>query len=899
MRFADDEGSGRFSGPRMRPMLALPVLALLAGGAAHAAPIAAGHASSPELTPGGLPTTVVPAAYRISVDTDMKALVLSGHEDIDLTVTQPVGQIILNQAGLKLESASVDGTALRISQDEAAQTATLSVPVPGQLPAGRHVLSIRYTGPIPQTPNGIYYDDYRDPKGRKKRMLVTQFEVADARRMFPSWDEPGLKATYQLSVRVPRAYTAVSNMPVTSVTKAAGRTKYVNFATTPRMSSYLLAVVAGDLGAVHGKAGDTPINVYAPSGEQKNGEYALGAATDILPYYNQYFGVPYPLPKLDLLAIPGNYEAGAMENWGAMTFIDDAVLFDPSRSSPETREWVYLVVAHEMAHQWSGDLVTMGWWNDIWLNEGFASWMETKATNHFNPGWEIWPRQHSDREAAMALDAQSTTHPIQQTIHDVSEASSAFDRISYQKGEQVIRMVENWLGEDRFRDGMRDYMKAHAYGNATSDDLWAALSHASGQDIGAVARSFVEQPGIPQVNVARRCVAGETVLTLTQGRFTIHDPHAAALKWKVPVIAGTAGGDVHKILLGKAPSTLRIAGCDHAIKINLGENGYYRTRYDAASLALLQKEFASFGPADRANILGDEFAMFQSGQASLKDYLSLVANLPATQEADIAVWQDTISHLQALDVMMTGTPAQGRFHDFARSILQGQMQRLGWEVRADEPFTDTLLRPKVIDALGQFGDRAIITEAQGRFEKYLKSSKSLPASLIDPVATIAGREADGKTYDQIENVIRKAPDTEQKLRFFGALAASHDTALTRRTVAFAYSGSIPNGRIVRSLAVVARESGHPDEVWNIVLENQDDIRKLLAPWSQEKLLPAVAGETVNPDIAKALLSNPSSTSSRGSLISARQAADKILSNAEIYARARTQLTKWMQEKNIK
>lgn len=450
-----------------------------------------------------------------------------------------------------------------------------------------------------------------------------------------------------------------------------------------------------------------------------------------------------------------------MENWGAMTFIDNAVLFDPKHSSPETKEWVYLVVAHEMAHQWSGDLVTMGWWNDIWLNEGFASWMETKATNHFNPGWEIWPRQHSDREAAMALDAQSTTHPIQQTIHDVSEASSAFDRISYQKGEQVIRMIENWLGEDRFRDGMREYMQANAYGNATSDDLWKALSHASGQDVGPLARTFVEQPGIPQVNVARRCVGGNTVLTLTQSRFSIHDPHAAPLKWKIPVVAGNASGAiVQKTVLGKSPVTLRVAGCDQAVKINLGENGYYRTRYDAASLALLQKDFASFGPADRANILGDEFALFQSGQVSLKDYLSLVANLPATHENDIAVWQDTISHLMALDIMMTGTPAQAQFHDFARSVLQGQMQRLGWDVRADEPFTDTLLRPSVIRALGQFGDRDIIAEAQARFQKYIKHPNSLPSSLIEPVAVIVGSEATEKrtTRSRRSSARRRIPN---------------------------------------------------------------------------------------------------------------------------------------------
>ncbi|NVN38356.1 ERAP1-like C-terminal domain-containing protein [Komagataeibacter swingsii] len=872
-------------------------MALITGPLACLSPAhAAGHFSL-DRTPGALPKTVLPTAYRIHVDTDMKKLVLNGHEDIDLTVTHPVSQIVLNQAGLKIEAASVDGMPMQIAQDEKAQTLTLSLPAPAQVSAGTHVLSIRYSGPIPQTPNGIYYDDYRNRAGKKKRMLVTQFEVADARRMFPCWDEPAFRATYQLNIRVPRRYTAVSNMPVERITKAKGDSQYVSFATTPRMSTYLLAVVAGDMAAVHGKGGTTPINVYAPAGDEKKGEYALHAATEILPYYNEYFGIPYPLPKLDLIAIPGNYEAGAMENWGAMTFIDDMVLFDPKRSSPETKELVYLVVAHEMAHQWSGDLVTMAWWNDIWLNEGFASWMEEKATNHFNPTWEIWPRQHSEREQAMAQDAQSTTHPIQQTIHDVSEASSAFDRISYQKGEQVIRMIENWLGEDYFRDGMRIYMKAHAYSNATSDDLWDALSQASGQDIAPVARSFVEQPGIPQVNVTRRCVGGATVLTLTQSRFSIHDPHAAPLKWKIPVIAGTAQGDVHKLLLGASPVTLRSPGCEQAIKINLGENGYYRTRYDSASLALLQKDFASFSPADRVNLLGDEFALFQSGQAPLKDYLSLISHLPDMHETDIAVLQDTIAHLRALDRMVRGTSVSAPFHNLARTILQAQMERLGWDVRKDEPFTDTLLRPEVIGALGQFGDQVVITEAQQRFRRYLKKPASLPTSLVAPVATIVGREATDKTYGQIENIIRKSPDTEQKLRFFRALAVSPDPALMQRTVGLTYSGAIPNGRIVWCLAVLARESGLSDQVWDLVVQDQQTIRKRLAPWSQEKLLPAVAAETVSPDIAKALLADPSSNSSRGSLIAAREAADKITSNMEIYGRARNEISEWISSRS--
>ncbi len=377
--------------------------------------------------PGQLPKTVAPSSYKIDIVTDMTKLTLTGHETIEVAASAAVASITLNQAGLSIGRAAVDGAAAAVSLDEKAQTATLRLSHP--IAAGHHTLAIDYAGPIPQTPNGIYYDDYKDPAGAGKRMLVTQFEVADARRMFPGWDEPAFKATFALSVTLPKTYVPVSNMPVVSTTPVGADAKHVVFATSPRMSSYLLALVAGDMTALHGMGGNTPINAYAPTGEERRAAYALKAADEILPYYNNYFGVPYPLPKLDLLAIPGNFEAGAMENWGAITFIDDAVLFDPKTSSPKTQEEIYLVVAHEMAHQWSGDLVTMGWWNNIWLNEGFATWMENKATDHFNPSWQIWPRQHSDREAAMAQDALPTTHPIQQVIHDVSEADAAWWRI--------------------------------------------------------------------------------------------------------------------------------------------------------------------------------------------------------------------------------------------------------------------------------------------------------------------------------------------------------------------------------------------------------------------------------------------------------------------------------------
>jgi aminopeptidase N len=850
--------------------------------------------------PGQLPKTVVPSHYAIDIVTDMATLTLTGHETIDVTVASPgtgraLDSITLNQAGLKLVQATMDGRAAVISQDEKAQTATLRFECRATrcVRPGPHTLVIDYTGTIPQTPNGIYYDDYKDPAGASKRMLVTQFEVADARRMFPGWDEPSFKATFALSVTLPKTYVPVSNMPVVSSTPAGADARHVVFATSPRMSSYLLALVAGDLSALHGSGGNTPINAYAPTGEQDRAAYALKAAEVILPYYNTYFGVAYPLPKLDLLAIPGNYEAGAMENWGAITFIDDAVLFNPQTSSPNTQEEIYFVVAHEMAHQWSGDLVTMGWWDNIWLNEGFATWMENKATDHFNPSWQVWPRQHSDREAAMAQDALPTTHPIQQVIHDISEADAAFDNINYEKGGEIIRMVEDWLGPDVFRNGMRAYMKAHAYSNTTSADLWQALSLVSHKDVAAVATSFTGQPGIPLVSVSRACQGGITSLTLTQSRFTIHDPHPKALVWKIPVSVGGPGVAAQKILLDAQPVTLRVPGCKTAVKVNFGENGYYRTRYDAASLSLLESGFAKLDATDRVNLLGDQFALFASGQAPLSAYLNLVAALPKTGETSFAVWQDTISHLLRLDVLERGSPTRPAFREFARGVLNAELARLSLAPRPGESFLDSLLRPRLLTALGTLDDGSVTAAAQRDFAAYLKNPASLSPSLLDPVTLIVGMHADAATYATLAKLGNTAPDTEQKLRYAEAMAASRDPKLIAASVQAASSGAIPNGRVAQFIDMIARGSDNPDLVWKLVQPNQGPLRARLTPQGQTFLLPAIAYDSTSPEIARALLADPASSASTGAKIEAARAADYIATTAEMRDRAQPALAAWL------
>jgi len=866
----------------------------LLAAASFAAVSSAAFAEAPfsfDAAPGRLPKTVKPEAYRIDIATDLDALTLTGRETIAIDVRKATRTITLNQAGLKLASAKLDGGAgAEIALDEKLQTATLTFATP--VAAGKHTLNISYSGPIPESPNGIYYDDYRDASGAKKRMLVTQFEVADARRMFPGWDEPAFKATFQLNVTLKSDLATVSNMPI-ALTKPAGPgLKTVSFQTTPKMSSYLLALVAGDMKAVSGKAAGLNMNAWAPSGRESQGQYALGAEEKILPYYNTYFATAFPLPKLDLLAIPGNYEAGAMENWGAITFIDNAMLFDPANSSPQTREQIFLVVAHEMAHQWNGDLVTMGWWDNIWLNEGFATWMENKATDHFNPSWQVRAREHRDREQAMGQDALPTTHAIQQVIRDESEANSAFDGISYQKGGQVLRMIEDWIGPDTFRSGMRLYIKAHAYSNATSADLWAALGAASGRDVAGVAKGFTEQPGIPLVKVARTCDGAKASLTLTQARFTIHDPSPKPETWTIPVTLGGPGMPAKRVLLGAQPKTVPIPGCGAVVKLNYGENGYYRTEYDEASLAPLAKALAAFSPADRADVLGDQYALFLADRAPLGAYMNLLPSLKG--ERNIAVWEETLSRLITIDRDLTGTPERKAFDDYAIALIKPAFNTLGWDAKPDESFLNSELRPEFISTLGRLGDAETVAQAKTRFQAFASGGAALSPAIRGAVLNIIGRGLDRATWEQLKALGIKATSTEDKLRYFLAMAGADDPALIEANIEFAYSGEIPNGRIVQFVAAVSLGSGKADQVFDIVIAHEADFaRRIVGDGLGATAPEAAAIGSVNPAVADRLLALPSSNASNGVHVEAVRIAAEIHTAADLRAKIAPAVHAWL------
>ena len=785
-------------------------------------------------TPGKLPKDVVPTEYAIRIVPNLDDFTFAGSETVKLDVRSPVHQLVLNGLELKIEAASVDGKELPLSAIEIDnEKELLTLTLPSELAAGDHTLTLRFTGKINQQGQGLFYMRYQEQgSGAHKVMLGTQFEATDARRFFPCWDEPAFRARFQLSVVVPENWLAVSNMPIESEQKIADG-KEVRFAPTPPMSSYLNVLVAGELDFIESQVGPTQIRVIATKGKAELGRYALEASAEILKYYNDYFGVPYPLPKLDQIAIPGGF-GGAMENWGGITYYESALLFDPKSSSAETKQNIYEVIAHEVAHMWFGDLVTMAWWDNLWLNEGFASWMGSKCTAHFNPQWEVWlsrklPRDPTRRsgiakEAAMEGDARSTTHPIQQRVATEAEANSAFDDITYKKGQSFLRMLESFLGADVFRDGIRRYIGAHKYSNTTTADLWNALSDASNKSVGQIAAGWTEQPGFPVVTVKREA---DGKVRLTQERFTVNFKNAPPLLWQIPLTYSVVGLPAEaSAQVGETPASLLITGktaalenipANGALKVNVNGAGNYRVEYDDPSWQLLLKALPKLGAQDRVNLMSDAWALVEAGRAPLLLYFGLVEKLPAS--TDLAEREQIINVLDFVNGLLVGSSAREGFQRYARSLLRPTFASLGWEPKPDESPNAGRLRASLIGVLGHLNDSEIIAGCRQRFEKYLAHPTSLPPDLRAPVLAVVGRYANEKTWNKLQELGLKTTSIEDKQNYYNALACATDPKLVKKTLAIALTDELPTSRAIFLVSRVARDSGHPDIAWEFAKAN--------------------------------------------------------------------------------
>ncbi|MTV16110.1 MULTISPECIES: M1 family metallopeptidase [Bradyrhizobium] len=841
-------------------------------------------------TPGKLPKTVVPLHYAIELTPDIAGLALPGVETVDVEVRETTAQLTLNAVNTTFAEVTIDDGAQRaeVATDATAQTATLTFAKP--LAAGRHKLRIAFTAQINKFGTGLFSVDYPTRTGIK-RMISSKLEPADARRIFPCWDEPSFKASFALTVVIPRNLLAVGNMPVTGEELVAGDLKKVAFAPTPKMSSYLFVLTVGELERVTADAGGVTVGVVTTEGKGGQGRFALDSAVKLLAYYNDYFGVKYPLPKLDLIAVPGGF-GGAMENWGGITFFESRLLFDPATSAETARRGIFAIIAHEMAHMWFGDLVTMAWWDNLWLNEGFASWMATKASEQFYPEWQGWLNGYGAKQFAMTLDARRTSHPVQQPIADHSEAVTAFDAITYNKGQALIRMLENYLGEQAFRDGIRKYMAAHAYSNSTTADLWQALESSGGKTITGIAASFTEQAGVPLVVAEADCVGAAQRLALRQDRFVIapaNDPPLPARNWQIPVAAGPAHGKPFDEILLKKATNIPAGACGDAIKVNLGDVGYYRVEYGPKNRAALLNAFPQMQVVDRLNVVTDSWALVQAGRAEAPSYLALLDALDAGDHR--AVWDQVISTFAALNRLSRGRTERPVIQAYARAKLRPVFDRIGWDGSGGD---DTaLLRASLISTLGDVGDAAIVAEAKRRFAAFADDPNSLPTALRDAVTHVVGVTADRATYDQLLALARSSTATNERLRYYLAAASARDAELARATLALTLTSELPDTIVTGMINAVASAGEQPQLAWDFVRTNFDTLLARQGPNFRDQFVPNFMTNFTDEAHAVELAAFAPSQSTTGGRVMVARSVQAIAISADLAARVLPAADAWI------
>jgi aminopeptidase N len=802
--------------------------------------------------PGRLPKNIVPVDYDIAVVPNIKAKTFAGTESVALNFREASDKVVLNTLNLTLEDVRLDRKPVKgVATDNEKQLTTIILPA--KVAAGTHKLTIAYSGVMESRPQGLFVQPYGKSAGNPGGvMLSTQMESTDARRVFPCWDEPAFRTTFKLTATVPAEWATIGNMPIKKRV-VHGTLATTTFERSPKMPSYLVEFTAGDMKEVSARGARVAQAVWAVSGREEEGRTALANAQRILADYDDYFGYAFPLPKLDSIAIPGGF-SGAMENWGAITYTDAALLLSHA-SSLDDAQTVYAIQAHEMAHQWNGDLVTMGWWNDLWLNESFASWMAAKETDRRNPGWKWWERQDTARESAMEADARVSSHPIQVRVTDELQAANAADpTITYDKGQVVLRMLEAYLGPDTFRDGVRRYIKARAFGNATTADLWNGLAAASGQDVGTLASGWTEQAGFPVVSVTSRCdAAGHRTVTLTQKRFFLRPPADAAAQvghWSVPLqVRAGAQGSARPVLLTKDGQSVPAGYCQEPLTADAGAIGYYRVHYDAATLAANTRAFDTLPDGDRIALLDDQWALVQAQAAPLPTYLALAENMGS--DLDARAWEQIIYSLGIIEYDERGSPGHDAFAAYARSLVKPMARRLGWDAKAGETPDVQTLRRQVIENLGVWGDKDTIAEAQRRFAGFVKDQSSVAPDDQSMVLNIVGLHADAATFAQLHELAKAAEDDAAQRRLYVALAAARDPKLAQEVPGITLSSELPPQAIQLRLDMIATlRQEHPKLGWDTFAENAEMLLSPagnLAPLFTAQLVPQFFWNSLPPD----------------------------------------------------
>jgi aminopeptidase N len=851
-----------------------------------------------DTAPGVLPKDVVPSRYALTFDVDPARDEFAGRASITLRVRKTVPAIVLHAHELRASSATLAGAGgsrtLSIMADADTQTWHLAPDDAAAIGEGDYTLDIAYTGVVHVSGQGLYRAEYT-VQGQPARMLATQLEARFARTLFPGFDEPAYRAVFDIAVRAPREYDVISNMPRSS--KAAeGGAELHRFQPTPAMTPYLVAIAVGKLDALPGEAAGIPLRILSAEGKAEQGRYAMDLTKKILPYYTDYFGQPYALPKLDQLAVPST-RWGAMEDWGLISYAESLLLFDPAKSGPNTQRDVFTVVAHEVAHQWFGNLVTAASWEEIWLNEAFATWLARKATAKFNPAWQVDLHQRSNIDRAMRRDASGATRAIRSGPVTESAVFDVFDDITYTKGGAVLGMLEAWIQPGMFRRGLAAYIKGQQYSSATAGDLWHHMSAASGQDVSAVAASWTDQPGFPLLQVRAQCRQGATHVTLTQRRFSLFDATASSQVWMTPVRL-SRGNEVTSLLLDAPQKSFVLDGCgDDPVLANAGGTGFYRVEYAPALLRALTARFTHLAPTDRVTLLSDTFALAQAGRVPLASYFALLARIPGVHDVDRAVLYSMANDgLGFLDASMAGTSAQRQVRAAGRRLFAPELSRLGWTPKERDDAEALKLRGLLIDALAHFDDQGVVERAGRLFDQDESGRIRLEPSIRASVIAAVGTHADRNQFDRLVARLKSAGSEEDLQMYALALAAGRDAERAREFLALSLAGVIAPNVASHIPGLIGEESPLGDMAYGFTLANWEPLAALAGTIGKTWLLPAAASRFNDLARAERLMADQRRTAGEDGTSPAARIADQIRLRAVVKRRdaasAEKQLRSW-------
>jgi puromycin-sensitive aminopeptidase len=762
---------------------------------------------------------VRPRRYQLELELDpAQSLQYRGRVRIWLELQRSVRSIVLHAADLRLSKARVgsEGHEQAAAIELLPQHEAARIVLPSALRRGEAVLELHFSGKLRSDLRGLYF-----ARSGKQRYAFTQLEPADARRFFPCFDEPAFKARLALEVVTDARHTVLANAPPVRTQRLAGGKKRVRFAETPLLSSYLFALAVGELHASRMvRAGKTPIRVWHVPGQERLTEFALRAARECLLRLTRYFGVPYAYQKLDLVAVP-DFDMGAMENAGAVFFRETLLLIDEQRATLTEKKRAAEVICHELAHMWYGNLVTMAWWDDLWLNEAFATWMAFDIVDEWQPELHMWHDFGHSRSSALALDALRNTHPIYTRVRTPADATQSFDLITYEKGASVVRMLERYLGPARFRRGVRDYIRKHREGNATASDLWHALERHAQQPVESLIRPWIERPGFPLLRVRAGAASARGELRLTQERYSARGPQHApnAAPWPVPVVlkfGGTGRERSVRLLLAGRQQRLQLPRTTQFVYANADESGFYRPLHDAASLRALAANSSKLSAAERLGLVSHTWAHVHAGYADVSSLLELCTAFADEPDPDVlAAWYEPLSHVVT---HLAETRAQRTaLRSFVAELFGPALRAAGIKPRKSDSEQDRRRRGELLSLIAVLAeDRDAVEDAQRLLARYLRAPASVDANLAGAAVVVAARSGDRALHARYLERSKHAKTPQERRRFRLGLAEWREPAGVARTLALCTNGQIPTQDVALVLVRLLHNPSAREATWRFM-----------------------------------------------------------------------------------